>query len=79
MQIVLTVTKFVLYVCLLNKLLPTFLFRVNELIDVRRRKKNEHSSECFTHGLGKTIRVFNQVLSKMSWATKLKFLPTILQ
>ena len=36
-------------------------------------------SECFTHGSGKTIRIFNQVLTNMSWATKLKFSPTILQ
>ena len=35
--------------------------------------------KMFYRGLGKTIRVFNQVLSKMSWATKLKFSSTILQ
>ena len=44
----------------------------------KKEKKCEISSECFTHGSGKTIRVFNQVLSKMSWATKLKFSSTIL-
>ena len=31
-QIVLTLTKFVIYVCWLNKLLPSFLFQINELI-----------------------------------------------
>ena len=43
----------------------------------KKEKKYGNSSECFTHGLGKTIRVFNQALSKMSWATKLKFSLTI--
>ena len=43
------------------------------------QKKHENSSERFTHGLGKTIRVLNHVLSKMSWAKKLKFSSTILQ
>ena len=45
----------------------------------KKEKKRENSKEFFTHGLGKIIRVFNQVLSIMSWATKLKFSLTILQ
>ena len=43
----------------------------------KNEKKREKSS--FTHGSGETIRVFNQVLSKMSRATKLKFFSAILQ
>ena len=38
MQIVSTLTKFVLYVCWVNKLPPSFLF-LNQWTDVRRRKK----------------------------------------
>ena len=45
----------------------------------KKEKKRENASECFTHGLGKTLRVFNQVLSKMSSATKLILSSTILQ
>ena len=73
-QIVLTVTNFV---CWLNKFHLVFLF---ESINwYKKKKKREKPNECFTHGSGKTIRIFNQVLTNMSWATKLKFSPTILQ
>ena len=48
-----------------------FLFLFNELME--EGKKRENSNEFFTHGLGETIRVFNEVLSKMSCAIKLKF------
>ena len=75
-QIILTLTKFELYVCWLNKLPVLFFESMNWC---KKEKKHENSSECFTHGLGKTIRVFNQVLSIMSWVTKLKFSSTILQ
>ena len=39
-----------------------------------KEKKQENPSECFTHGLRKTIRVFNQVLSKMLWTKKTEIL-----
>ena len=51
-QTVFTLTKFVLYVCWLNKLLLSFRFRINELMQ-EGKKKRENSGECFTHGLGK--------------------------
>ena len=59
------------------KLQPVFFF--GSMNWCKKEEKRENSSECFTHGLGKAIRVFNQVLSKMSWETKLKFSSTILQ
>ena len=63
-QIVLTLTKFVPYDCWLNKLPSSFFW--NQWTDVRRRKNVKTLSECFTHGLEETIRVFSQVLSKLS-------------
>ena len=33
--------------------------------EIPGEKKHENSSECFTYRLEKTIRVFNQVFSKM--------------
>ena len=70
-QIVLTLTKFVLYVCWLKSCYLVFVF------ESKKEKKREKSSECFSHGSRK-MRVFNQVPSKMSWETKLKFSSTFL-
>ena len=44
-----------------------------------KEKKHEKSGEYFTPGLRKNIRIFNQVLFKKTYATKLKFSSTILQ
>ena len=76
-QIVLTLTKFVLYVSWLKSCHLVFFFESMNWF--KKEKKREKFSECFTHGSGKTIKVFNQVFSNMSWATKLKFSSTILQ
>ena len=38
-----------------------------------RKKEKKRVKSSFTHGSGKTTRVFNQVLTKMPSATKLKF------
>ena len=54
--------------------LVLFFESVNEC---KKEKKREKSSECFTHGSGKTIRIFNQVPAKIYWATKLKLSLTI--
>ena len=51
-QTVLFLTEFILHVCLLIKLPPSFLFRISELM--KDGKKRENSSKCFTHDLGKT-------------------------
>ena len=45
----------------------------------KKEQKRENFSEYFTHGSEKTIVAFNQVPSKMSWATTLKFSSNILQ
>ena len=45
----------------------------------KKEKIFENSSECFTHDPEKTVRVFNQVLSKLYWATKLKSSSTVLR
>ena len=75
-QILLTLINFVLYVCWLNKLHLVFFFE--SMNWCKKEKKWEKPSECFTHGSEKTIRIFNQVLVKMPWASKLKLSSTIL-
>ena len=72
MHIVLTLTL----VCTLSLLIekwPPLVFFFYSMNWWKRGKKRENSNEFFTHGLGETIRVFNEVLSKMSCAIKLKF------
>ena len=70
-QIVLTLTKFVLYVCWLKSCHLVFFLESTNWC--KKEKKREKSRECFTYGSHKIIRVFNQLVFKMSWATKLKF------
>ena len=79
-QKVLTLTKFVLYVCWMNKMPPSFL--LNQWNDVRRRKNMKNPVNVLPMVQGKPLyiyRIFNQVLAKTSWAKKLKFSSTILQ
>ena len=53
-QIVLTLTKSVLYVCWLKSCHLVFFSRSNNWC--KEEKNREKSSECFTHGSGKSLR-----------------------